>query len=793
MKMYSWDEIKAAGDCVDFMRRELGMQSLPHQSGEWTRFNCPYRAGSDSESFTVKKDCFYDHKEKRGGSIIDLAMATKTNGDLWRAQEYLGELYGLKPFQETKAARKFICSYDYIDLSGNLIHSTVRWEPKRFSQRRPNPDKPGEWIWNLDGIETILYRLKEWHNKRWVILAEGEKDCDNLAALGLPATTNPQGAEKWCDTYTQYFRDKHVVIFPDNDDTGRAHAQLVAWNIRLITKDIKIVQLPGLPPKGDVSDWLEQGGTKEKLLDLIKAAAPADKNKLADPNVKNEASIAKRANEKPFQNFRWVEKGSPDGKSKDIREPIHINELISEVHRRFWNFPRKVGSFLFDHDRTTGEIRAIPDSRTLCAWIAEKSGHQVNWAKIEGAVTQEQLFPSLDFNCQKYNLISEVPSWPARTDVYYTHGLLPEPTSDARYFNELSSFFNPDTPEDATLLRVMFASPLYFRPKIDRPIWVIDSTTGQESGKTKLVEMLSYLYGGDGESGSPIWVDYKQINGENNYGTILKRLLSSDGRKKHIFLLDNVVGYFKCSALATLATQGEITGMAPYGHGEETRPNDLTYVITVNSASLDRDLISRSFFINIKRPDIVVKEWERNIIRYIQAHRLQIIADIIGILERGPTFSFTPATRFKTWESEIMAPIIGNKDQYEQVFKRNMERKTDADGELHEAEDIRALIRNKLEDAALNPNKCDCWFPVKVMADIAREAVSDWQKIGERTIMHFLRNLIKGGMIPEMQLKPDICRYDNKTIRGLHWCTDPGQDEFEKPILMKIYDGKLNY
>jgi hypothetical protein len=55
--------------------------------------------------------------------------------------------------------RKIVKVYDYFDASGTLVHQTVRYEPKDFRQRRPDPAKPGEYIWDLRGIEPVLYRL----------------------------------------------------------------------------------------------------------------------------------------------------------------------------------------------------------------------------------------------------------------------------------------------------------------------------------------------------------------------------------------------------------------------------------------------------------------------------------------------------------------------------------------------------------------------------------------------------------------------------------------------------------
>jgi hypothetical protein len=98
-----------------------------------------------------------------------------------------------------------------------------------------------------------------------IYIVEGEKDVENLQSLGLTATTNPGGAGKWRTEYNEYLRNRDVVIIPDNDDVGKKHAENIFQNLRGIAKSVKILQLPGLPEKGDVSDWLNAGGTNEEL------------------------------------------------------------------------------------------------------------------------------------------------------------------------------------------------------------------------------------------------------------------------------------------------------------------------------------------------------------------------------------------------------------------------------------------------------------------------------------------------------------------------------------------------
>lgn len=105
-----------------------------------------------------------------------------------------------------------------------------------------------------------------------MFVCEGEKDCDNLAAIGLAATTNAGGAEKWKAEHSEALRGRLVFILPDNDEPGRRHASAVAVSLHNIAAGVRIVNLSHLPDKGDVSDWLAAGGTADELLRLANEA-----------------------------------------------------------------------------------------------------------------------------------------------------------------------------------------------------------------------------------------------------------------------------------------------------------------------------------------------------------------------------------------------------------------------------------------------------------------------------------------------------------------------------------------
>jgi 5S rRNA maturation endonuclease (ribonuclease M5) len=177
-------------------------------------------------------------------------------------------------FFESRISKVIAATYDYLDESGNLLYQVVRYEPKDFRQRRP--DGKGGWIWNTKGIEPVPYRLPEVlaaiKEGKTVFIVEGEKDADNLVKAGLAATCNHGGAGKWTEHHSRYFPPgTKVVIIPDNDKPGLEHAEKIAGALAARKCEVKIVELPGIALKGDVSDWLFAGHTAEELMELVNA------------------------------------------------------------------------------------------------------------------------------------------------------------------------------------------------------------------------------------------------------------------------------------------------------------------------------------------------------------------------------------------------------------------------------------------------------------------------------------------------------------------------------------------
>ena len=269
---------------------------------------------------------FYDHEANEGGGVLDLVRlksdSAKTRTDAAKWLERAGFLNVVKKSNghdqnlkntnqqktphpcleptpshevmkswpsEQQTMQTVAAAYDYCDEAGALVFQVLRYEPKTFRQRRP---EGSGWSWSVKGVRVLPYRLPALlaDPAATVFLVEGEKDADRLAALGLVATCNAGGAGKWKKEHSEFLRSRRVVVLPDNDEAGEKHAQQVERSLRGIAAEVRTLVLPGLPDKGDVSDWLDAGGTLEELLVL----ASADAATSAAQQAEDEASGRKR-------------------------------------------------------------------------------------------------------------------------------------------------------------------------------------------------------------------------------------------------------------------------------------------------------------------------------------------------------------------------------------------------------------------------------------------------------------------------------------------------------------------
>jgi len=258
-----------------------------HRLGHSQRFNghaetkvrCVFHHDRNpSLSLNFEKGLWNCHAGCGGGGILDFEQKF-SQCDRGAARANVTELLGKKVFPFTKPE----ATYEYHDARGRLLFRKLRFpNGQKFVLQRPVGKG---WVNNLEGIQKKpIYKLPEVITANAVIIAEGEKDVDRICSLNLSelhpgtrvaATTNFHGAGpgKWHDYYSLYLAGKDVVILPDNDEVGRAHAEEIARSAAKYANGVKVVHLPGLDEHGDVSDYLDSH-SREELIAYI-ANTPA--------------------------------------------------------------------------------------------------------------------------------------------------------------------------------------------------------------------------------------------------------------------------------------------------------------------------------------------------------------------------------------------------------------------------------------------------------------------------------------------------------------------------------------
>lgn len=256
------DRIRAALSC--------GRQSCECATGPNTHCPGPSHARGDrNPSLTVHERDGKVLVNCKGGCSQGDVIADLQSRDLWPRGDD-GARVSASPSRLLPPEAE----YEYRDEAGRPAFRVVRFPPaspggkKTFRQKRPNGR--GGWEWKK-GDTRILYRLPELlasDPSEIVWLCEGEKDADRLASCGLVATTRAEGAGKWRDDNNGPLRGRRVVILEDNDAAGELDARVKLASVGTVASEAAILKLEPLPAGGDVSDWLDLGGTLDHLIGL---------------------------------------------------------------------------------------------------------------------------------------------------------------------------------------------------------------------------------------------------------------------------------------------------------------------------------------------------------------------------------------------------------------------------------------------------------------------------------------------------------------------------------------------
>ena len=263
--MFTSDQIRRYFEC-----------RLPHeriQRRDFVTVRCAFHQDRNpSLSINLKSGVFNCHGCQAQGGILDFERRMMAS-DAETAWREIYRIIGAEPKKTN--GRKLVKMYDYVDVRGQLLYQKLRYEPKSFSQRRPNGK--GGWVYNLDGVRKVLYNLPKVMTAMMVVICEGEKDADNLAVIlpdGWATTTMFDGAGRWRDDYAPYFTGKFVIVAEDNDEPGRKHAQMVAASVAKFAERVKIFRNPENAGK-DISDWIDaaSGDSQKQFLAQVEETA----------------------------------------------------------------------------------------------------------------------------------------------------------------------------------------------------------------------------------------------------------------------------------------------------------------------------------------------------------------------------------------------------------------------------------------------------------------------------------------------------------------------------------------
>ena len=696
MNIYRSEDIKKAVPLV----RYFTDQNVPLSSGN-RRAVATWRGGTHpSVSIDLDKQLWNDHVTGDGGSVID-AFVQIEGGTPLNAVDALGNRYGVEPFKVASKPRKptrgemlladgyrLAVTYTYTDADGAPLYFVDRYEQtgadgkrdKTFVQRSQTAE-------NLNGVKRVLYNLPAVVKSDRVFIVEGEKDVETMRRLNLVATTNSGGGKYWEADFNAAFKNKEVVIIPDNDEVGHAHAASLLAQIKPLAKSVKVVNISKLP-KGDVTDYIEkEGGTVASLLEMVKDAPIAD--------IPEDADVlrAKELNADALRNWEWGEpttRTTPTGQTRTVtpRIPRGVDEVCGEIRERFLNFPRRLGGVLFDYTRNSDpdkrRIMPILTKDALKAWVNGTSGHQSDFQNGGNFAGWSEIIERLLQTVPQYSGIGNAPWYPQRDDIFPVYPLLPPADPTHARFWELIDRFLPATDADRLLISAFMLAPMFYSRNGARPAWVIDTVDAQGSGKTSVAKMCARLY-----NETPIGMDIKSLNGDIN--EVKKRIISTEGRARRLVLMDNMTESFKGANLADLITCASITGRASYGRGEESRANDLTWIATMNGGTVDTDMATRTYKIKVRKPKAYNPKWEVEGNAFIDAHRLQILADGLDLMANAPDRT-RDQSRFALFDATVLSAVCATDAEFSDVSAVLTDRAKEANEDIAYAAELADLI-----------------------------------------------------------------------------------------------------
>ena len=389
-----------------------------------------------------------------------------------------------------------------------------------------------------------------------------------------------------------------------------------------------------------------------------------------------------------FSNFRTVMVTGASGNQEEVKASARMTEIADQLKKPAAGWPKRVEETLFIPTRDNQPVY-LGSTQRLFAWLDSLA--KVDWTKGSKFITQERFFEHLRMNVEQFEAIETLPHWPPIPGIYYLHQPVPVP---AVMLERLLDFFHPSTRFDRELIKAMILTLFWGGSPGSRPAFLVtgpdqDPEQGRGVGKSHLCQILAEELAGG----------FVDVAPTDTIADVKTRLLSTESGRRRVVRLDNVKTHkFSWADLEGLITSSEISGRALYV-GEGRRPNILVWMITLNGASLSKDMAQRCIQIKLDHPQFN-PSWETEVREFIRSNRWGLIADIRALLEADSKLSKVE-TRWAAWERDVIGKMDGWNTLQTEIRLRQEDIDDDDDERTHVGEFFAAQLKLRSHDPDL--------------------------------------------------------------------------------------------
>lgn len=482
---------------------------------------------------------------------------------------------------------------------------------------------------------------------------------------------------------------------------------------------------------------------KKKLSDAkasVEAEGKVGSKLQADADSNSQQSVTKPRKTSPGMPSNCICNGlTVGGGESQERFYFDINDIITNARNLTGDWPRQVTGNLFV--TTEYDVQFLSKAPALFGFL--KSRCKVKWMAGETATTKEEFFHEYRRTATAYKAVETFPHFPSVDRHFYIH---PEfTTGDGSTLRTLLDRFTPATAIDRDLLQAAIVTPGWGGAAGARPAFLFQSDFGRGSGKTSAMEMIGFLWGGafDFSAGESIEV-------------MKKRLLSPSALSKRVCGLDNIkTNLFSWAELESLVTCPEISGHQMYV-GENTRPNMLVFLLSINGPSLSRDLAQRCIPIKFGKPTYS-DSWKDDTRKFIDENRWRIMGDIAAFFEQ-PADELPAYSRWGAWQRAVLCRLPEPVDAAKVIAERQAAINGDDDS-VNELED---LFAERLRKLGYDPDVDWVHLPSELATRWYNAVTAS--KLSPTAITRTIKQAYGEGMCKRLKVNPSRAKG-----RGLLW------------------------